>query len=465
MPLRLYNTLTRKIQDFKPIRRRMVGLYTCGPTVYNYAHIGNLRSYIFEDILERVLDWNGYRVKRVMNITDVGHLTGDSDAGEDKVEKQAKATRRSPLQIARFYTRAFFEDMRKLNILIPKNIAPATRYIPEQIQLAQQLVKKGYAYETDQAVYFDVGKFERYGELSGQRLQDKLIAARKEVIVDRHKKNPADFALWFKLTGKFKNHLLRWPSPWGEGFPGWHIECSAISRAFLGQPFDIHTGGVDHIGTHHTNEIAQSEAAYGKKLANIWMHGEFLVINEGRMGKSEGNFITVSDLEKKGYRYLTLGAHYRSKLNFTWEGLSAATTGLERLRESIRNLKSGAEKSGKGKTLSGEYLSAFKLAIDNDLNVPKGLAVMHKLISDPKIDAGTKLASLFKMDEVLGLGLAKIKTFAVPRVSAKIKDLVAKREESRRSKQFMQADALRDEIFELGYVIEDAPGGPKLKPR
>src|SRR3989344_8471377 len=287
MPLRLYNTLSRKEEVFKPLKKGQVTLYTCGPTVYNFAHIGNLRTYIFEDILERVLRWNGYGVKRAMNITDVGHLTGDSDAGADKMEQAAK-TAADVKKIAAKYTRAFASDMRKLNNRLPRPLAPATKFIPEQIAIIKLLLKRGYAYETPAAVYFDVRKFKNYGRLSGQSLKEKLTGAREEVVFDPAKRHPADFALWFKLVGRFKNHLLHWRSPWGWGFPGWHIECSAISRALLGQPFDIHTGGVDHIGTHHTNEIAPSAAAFGKPLARLWMHGEFLVIDAKRMGKSEG---------------------------------------------------------------------------------------------------------------------------------------------------------------------------------
>lgn len=297
--IKLFNTLSRKKDDLKPIHSDWVGLYTCGPTVYNFAHIGNLRTYIFEDILERMLRYNGYTVKRVMNITDVGHLTGDSDAGNDKLDTAAREQKKSVEELAKFYTDAFLDDLKKLNILVPDILAPATHFIPDQIALIEKLFEKGFAYDTPTAVYFDVSKFKDYGKLSGQSLAEKMTGARGEVVVDAEKHNPADFALWFKLVGKFEHHLLHWPSPWGEGFPGWHIECSAISRHFLSQPFDIHTGGVDHIGTHHENEIAQSEAAFGVPLANIWVHGEHLLVNDGKMAKSEGNFLTLAELKKK----------------------------------------------------------------------------------------------------------------------------------------------------------------------
>jgi cysteinyl-tRNA synthetase len=331
--LRLYNTISRSVEAFKPLKKTTVGLYTCGPTVYNFAHLGNLRTYLFEDILERTLLWSGYGVRRVMNITDVGHLTGDGDAGEDKVEKEARSERKNVKDVVNFYTKVFLADLKKLNIRIPKLLAPASKFIPEQIKLIQQLFKKGVAYDTPAAVYFDVSRFLDYGKLSGQSLEQKLSGARDEVVKDAEKRNSADFALWFKLVGRFQNHILRWPSPWGVGFPGWHIECSAISAKLLGQPFDIHTGGVDHIGTHHTNEIAQSEAAYHKPLARYWLHGEFLLVDAAKMAKSDKNFLTIKELESQNisplaYRFLCLTAHYRSPMNFSWVGLDQARNGL-----------------------------------------------------------------------------------------------------------------------------------------
>ena len=471
MPLRLYNTLSREIEEFSAQggsaqggKPPSVNLYTCGPTVYNYAHIGNLRTYIFEDILQRTLKWNGYKVKRVMNITDVGHLTSDADTGEDKIEKQAVAQKTSPQKIAKFYTSAFLKDLGKLNAEIPEIIAPATAHIREQQALIKKLFQKGFAYDTDQAVYFDVAKFKSYGKLSGQSLKEKIVAARSEVIQDPGKKNNADFALWLKLVGHYKNHLLHWPSPWGEGFPGWHLECSAISRAFLGQPFDIHTGGVDHIGTHHENEIAQSEAAYGKPLAKIWMHGEFLVIDSKRMGKSERNFITLADLEKKGfdplaYRYLILGAHYRSPLNFSWESLKAAQKGLKNLREKIRDIKKNESNKG-GKR--GWDLN-FSKAIDNDLNTPLTLSVLHAMLGDKSVTPATKISLVKDFDRILGLNL--LRPISKSKIPSKIKELVAEREKCRRNEQFIDADRLRKEMDALGFIVEDTAEGPAIKPK
>ncbi len=462
--IKLYNTLSKKKDELKPVHKKWVGLYTCGPTVYNFAHIGNLRTYIFEDILERALRYNGYEVRRVMNITDVGHLTGDSYVGEDKLDQEARAKKRSVEEIAQLYTNAFFEDLAKLNIIRPDIVAPATKFVREQIAVIETLFEQGFAYQTANAVYFDVSKFKNYGKLSGQSLEEKMVGARGEVVVDKEKRNPADFALWFKLTGKFEKHLLHWPSPWGEGFPGWHIECSAISRHFLGQPFDIHTGGVDHIGTHHTNEIAQSEAAYGVPLAHIWMHGEFLLINEGRMGKSEGNFITLSELEKKGYdplifRYLTLGAHYRTKLHFTLESLEAARNGIEHLYRAIYDCNEKKLVSGKAKGTPEEYEKLFLEAINDDLNTPKALGILHDMLRDHGSPA-KKLELVKQFDKVLGLSLeVPIRAYSHQK-DEKIAKKVEEYKKLRDNKQFTQSDALRKDIESLGYSIRDTEHGP-----
>ncbi len=472
--MKIYNTLSRKKETFKPIHKNRVGLYTCGPTVYNYAHIGNLRTYIFEDILERTLKYNGYGVRRVMNITNVGHLTSDADSGEDKIEKRAKTEKKTPSQIATFYTRAFLNDIRKLNIKRPLILAPATKYIKEQQALIKELFKKGYAYETPAAIYFDVTKLKGYGKLSGQSLKEKITTARKEVVKDPLKKSAADFVLWFKLVGRFKNHIQRWQSPWGKGFPGWHIECSAISRKFLGQPFDIHTGGVDHIGTHHENEIAQSKAAYGKLLSKIWMHGEFLVINKKRMGKSKENFITVTDLEKHGidplaFRYFVLGAHYRSKLNFTWKAIKAAQNGLNNLRNAFIEFRNESRKEPRGIISSKEVIAAkkeFSNALNDDLNTPQALSVVWKVVKNKNLSARQKRTLLAIFEEVLGLNLQQFSSqhsnIAIP---AKVKTLVDKRELFRCNKQFTQADALRKKIKRVGYEVEDTPFGPFVRKR
>src|SRR3989338_5416859 len=301
MDLFLFNTLTRRKEKFTPLDDNRVGLYTCGPTVYNYPHLGNMRMYIFEDILKRILMFNGYAVKHVMNITDVGHLTSDEDTGDDKVEREAKKSGKDPLEVARFYTKIFKEYLNKLNIIKPDIWCNATDHITEQIELIKRLETRGFIYDTNEAVYFDVSKFKDYTKLSGQGLKEKIINAREEVEIETNKKNPQDFVLWFKCVGKYNDHILRWESPWGTGFPGWHIECSAMSMKYLGDKFDIHCGGVDHIGAHNTNEIAQSEGATGKPFVRYWLHGEFLTIDEGRMGKSEGNLLTLDTLKEKGY--------------------------------------------------------------------------------------------------------------------------------------------------------------------
>jgi cysteinyl-tRNA synthetase len=471
MAIKLYNTLSRKKEELKPIHREWVGLYTCGPTVYNFAHIGNLRTYIFEDILERALRYDGHEVRRVMNITDVGHLTGDTDDGEDKLEKQAAEQKKSVEDIARFYTKAFLEDLEKLNIIRPEKLAPASEFVREQIALIQMLFEKGFAYDTPSAVYYDVSKFPHYGALSGQSLADKMVGVREEVVVDTEKRNPADFALWFKLTGKFKEHIQHWPSPWGEGFPGWHVECSAISRHFLGQPFDIHTGGVDLIGTHHTNEIAQSEAAYDVPLANIWMHGEHLLIDGGKMAKSEGNFLTLAELERRGYspvifRYLALGAHYRTPLNFTWESLDAAKSGLENLYEAVNDLykQKMADGDPAKKTLK-EYKTLFKEALNDDLNTSQALAVLHEMVADGGA-ATEKLELVKQFDAVLGLGLeTAMRDDAQDENNAEIAQKMRIYNELRSNKQFVQSDALRKEIEGLGYSIRDSKEGSFVKKR
>ncbi len=463
--LQLYNTLSRKKEELKPIHPDWVGLYTCGPTVYNFAHIGNLRTYIFEDILQRALEYNGYNVRRVMNITDVGHLTGDTDTGDDKLDKAAQLQKKSVEEIADLYTDAFFADLEKLNIKKPDLIAPASKFVREQIAVIETLFERGYAYDTPNAVYFDVSKFKNYGALSGQSLEDKITGAREEVVVDTEKHNPADFVLWFKLTGKFKNHLLHWPSPWGEGFPGWHIECSAISRHFLGQPFDIHTGGVDHIGTHHTNEIAQSEAAYGVPLANLWVHGEHLIFADVKMAKSKGNFLTIGDLEKKGYgplifRYLVLGANYRTKLNFTWESLDAARNGLENLYRILNDYYQQVH-AGQDAESGGDiqkYDDLFRDAVNNDLNTPQALAVFQEMLGS-HLTPKEKLALSLKFDDVLGLGL-DIPMEYLPQNDPEISGKVEEYEMLRVNKQFKQSDALRKQIEGLGYSIRDTERGP-----
>lgn len=461
--MKLYNTLTRKKQEFKPIKPGVVTFYSCGPTVYHFAHIGNLRTYIFNDVLQRTLEYFGYQVKRVMNITDVGHLTGDADSGEDKIEKEAAAEHKTPAQIAKFYTEAFFKDLAELNIKKPKIIVPATGAIPEQIALVKKLVAKGYAYETKQAVYFNVSKFKKYGQLSGQSLEEKLTAVRPEVVEDKAKKHPADFALWFKLTGRHKHHLLHWSSPWGKGFPGWHIECSAIASKYLGQPFDIHTGGIDLIGTHHANEIAQSEAAAGVPLARWWLHAEFLLIDKGKMAKSVGNFITLQTLQAKGlwplaFRYLALTTHYRSPLHFSFASLAANQEAYKNLLELI-----GRQYFEKAKTPVSEkieisrYKKKFLEVLGDDLNTAKALALLWEVLRSKKVSPRAKLDLAGSFDQALGLNLLSASKEQKPagKIPPQIMALAKQRWELKMAKKFTAADSLRLELAKKGYQIED----------
>lgn len=465
--IKIFNTLSRRKEKFHPIHKQWVGLYTCGPTVYNYAHIGNLRTYIFEDVLRRTLEYGGYKVKHVMNITDVGHLISDADEGEDKLEKGARREGKSVWDIAKFYTIAFLDDLKNLNIKKAHKLVPATGEIKEQIKLIRLLFARGYAYEAAQAIYFDVAKFKGYTKLSRQKLSQKMVGVREEVVVDLEKRHPADFVLWFKLVGRFKNHTMRWPSLWGEGFPGWHIECSAISSKYLGQPFDIHTGGVDHINVHHTNEIAQSEGAHKKPLAKIWMHGEFLLIDSAKMAKSDENFLTLKLLMDKGfsplaYRYLVLTAHYRSKLNFSWESLEAAENSLKNLYHFIKELKLHGYN---GSTPINKYEKMFLEAIYDDLNTPKALAVVWQLIryyrKDPqKFTSIDILVLLYGFDEVLGLKLQKVEAEKIP---IEIIKLAEEREKLRQKKEWVKSDELRKEIHEKGYDVLDTSEGSRIK--
>ncbi|MEK7125424.1 MAG: cysteine--tRNA ligase, partial [Patescibacteria group bacterium] len=460
--MKLFNTLTRTKQEFKPLKKGSVSFYSCGPTVYNYAHIGNLRTYIFADVLQRTLEYNGYKVKRVMNITDVGHLTGDADSGEDKMEKEAAKEKKTPWEVAAFYTQAFLSDIADLNIKKPGKIVPATKTIKDQIAIIKKLMAKGYAYATEQAVYFAVSKFKNYGALSGQSLKDKLTAARAEVVEDKAKRNAADFALWFKLVGHHANHIMHWPSPWGVGFPGWHIECSAISTKHLGQPFDIHTGGIDLIGTHHTNEIAQSEAAFDKPLAKYWLHGEFLLIDKAKMAKSDGNFITLQILKDKGflplaYRYLCLTTHYRSRLNFSWQSLEGATNAYNNLLDMIAGLF-----SSKFRVSSFEFQDKIKKDfikhVNDDLNTPQALALLWEVVKNQDLSPKAKLKLVKDFDSVLGLDLLKMAT-ARPKanksIPAEIKRLAQERWAKKQAGDYQAADVLRLELAKKGFQIED----------
>jgi cysteinyl-tRNA synthetase len=457
--LKLYNTLTRKKEIFKPIKKKWVGIYTCGPTVYWFAHIGNLRTYIFEDILKRVLKYNGYKIKHVMNITDVGHLVSDQDVGEDKILVSAKRERKTAKEIARFYEKTFKEDLKKLNILEPDVWIRATETIKDQIELIKILEKKGFTYIIEDGVYFDSSKLKTYGRLWPKKMKIKA-GARVEMV--RGKKNPTDFALW-KFSPKGVKREMEWNSPWGKGFPGWHTECVVMSKKFLGVPFDIHCGGVDHILIHHTNELAQAEAVYGKILANYWLHGEFLLVEGKKMAKSEGNIYTLKDLQEKNfnpiaYRYFCLNAHYRSNLNFTFKALEASQNALKNLYQKIGEMIPKTSLSLDSKGL--KYKRKFLEFINDDLNIPKALALMWQLIDDLKINPSQKYQILIDFDKIFGLGFEKIKK---PKIPKKIKMLVKKREKLRKMKKWEEADKIREEIKKLGYLLEDTEKETKIK--
>lgn len=459
--LKIYNTLTRNKEDFKPIREGKVSMYSCGPTVYNYAHIGNLRTYIFMDIFRRVLRYDGYKIKGVMNITDVGHLMSDADDGEDKMAKASREQKKTPLEIAQFYTSVFFEDLSKLNIGKPEVIAKATEHIQNMISYVSQLVDKGYGYEIDDGIYFDISKFEGYGKLSRLNLEEQQAGARVEV--NSQKRHPADFALWKKAE---PGHIMQWDSPWGRGYPGWHIECSAMSRKYLGMPFDVHTGGVDHIPVHHENEIAQNEALTGKQSVNYWVHGEFMLVDNGKMSKSLGNTYRISDLEDRGYRaldfrYFCLNTHYRKKLNFTFEGLDAAKSAYARLLLLLFKHKSSNEPTDKD--LLKSYERDFEDAIDDDLNIPLALGVLWKMIKENKSKDIYELA--LKFDKVLGLSLDTAACDEEePRedIPAEIVELCERRKAAKANKDYAGADALRSEIAAQGYTVVDTKDGYKV---
>lgn len=450
--VKIFNSLTRKLEVFQSITPGQVGLYNCGPTVYQSAHIGNLRSYVFEDILRRVLEFNDYTVKEVLNITDVGHLTSDADTGEDKLEQEAKKRGKSAWEISSLYTQAFVEDLRNLNIKLPVVMPKATDHIPEQIELVKLLEKRGFTYKTSDGVYFDTGKLSDYGKLAPLNLVGQRSGARVEE--NTEKKSSHDFALWKNSVGPLKRQM-EWESPWGIGFPGWHLECSAMSVKYLGQPFDIHTGGIDHIPTHHTNEIAQSEAAYGKPLANYFVHGEFLVWDKDqKMGKSQGNIVTLAELTESGYdpislRYLVLTAHYRSKLNFSLEALAASQTALQNLRRQVSSFPTPGQ-------VNTTFERKFNDLVSNDLDTPGALALTWELMKKD-MPGDIKAATLFRLDEVLGLGLAG----AVSNIDKTAQKLINDREEARERKEFGRADLLRTQLEEMGYALQDTKSGPR----
>lgn len=455
MKLRLYDTYTRSIREFEPLNPPEVGMYTCGPTVYDYAHIGNLRTYIFEDILRRTLEFNGYVVKHVMNITDVGHLTSDADTGEDRMEKGARRTGKSAWEIAEIYTQEFKKDLHRLNILEPTIWCKATDHIQEQIEFIQCIERKGYTYRTSDGIYFDTSKLPDYGYMARLDVEGLQAGARIEMGEKRH---PTDFALW-KFSPPGQKRQMEWDSPWGVGFPGWHIECSAMSAKYLGPFFDIHCGGEDHINVHHTNEIAQTQACYGTRLANFWMHGYFLLIDEARMGKSVGNFLRLQTLIDQGYdplswRYFCLNAHYRAKLNFNWEGLDGAAKALDRLRLAVYEW-------GEPGSVDEAYLRKFTAEVNDDLNMPRAMAVTWDLVRS-NLPSATKKATILEFDRVLGLRLGEWQP-EEEEIPKEILDLIEKRQQARQEKRWQEADALRQQVMSAGYEIEDTPQGPRVK--
>lgn len=534
--IKLFNTLSREKEEFVPLKRGRVGLYTCGPTVYNFPHLGNLRTYIFEDVLKRVLIYNGFKVNHVMNITDVGHQVGDSDEGEDKLEigiiytkclhcgKDTRTPFRATLEafktgsfsnirfnceycgyentmekhgnannlfihlpeqpkdikeISQEYTQAFKKNLQDLNIIEPNIWCKATDNIKEQIELIKKLIEKGFAYDTPEAVHFEVSKFKDYTKLSGQEIAGKIVGAREEVEIGAHKKHPEDFVLWFKLVGKYKNHILRWTSPWGEGFPGWHIECSAMSMKYLGEQFDIHCGGVDHINVHHTNEIAQSEAATGKKpWVKYWLHGEFLVIKGGeKMAKSAGNFLTLKNsfiekhLNPLAYRYATLQTHYRKQMEYTDEVAQGAQNGLSNLYKEIEKISdlAGANKFFnriKIKMVKPDkiFQEKFLSKINNDLNMPETMALAHELLKS-NLSFQEKLSTLLDFDKVLGLDFAKHIFYAKAEqvLAPEYKSLIEQREKARAEKNWQKSDEIRKQLEKEGVILEDAQEGTKWR--
>lgn len=471
--MKLYNTLTRTIEDFKPTSGKTVKLYTCGPTVYDYYHIGNLRNAVFNDTLHRILEASGFDVKHVMNITDVGHLVSDADEGEDKLEKGAQREGKTVQEVAEHYTQAFKSDMAAMNVLPPNgyhsqkhddNYARATEFIDQQIEMVRLLLDKDFAYQTEQAIYFDVTKVPDYGILSGQRLSDKEVGARSEVVTDPHKRGPHDFAVWFFTVGHFAGHSMQWESPWGKGFPGWHLECSAIIHTTLGDPIDIHTGGVDHIGTHHPNEMAQTEAAYGHRLANFWVHNEFILVDGQKMSKSKNNSFTLKDIIERGfdplaYRLMVLQAHYRSELNFSWENLEAAQNRLT----SYRAMADLQFQPVRGEEWLGNNVDydVIRNALQDDLNTPLALATLsglaaqseEKLLGTADIERFRGLIS--NVELLFGLGFLDRSD-----ISDEQKDLISERQKARDEKDWARSDELRDKLLEQGIAVRDTSAGP-----
>ena len=455
MKLYFYNTLTKEKQEFEPLKGNEVRMYTCGPTVYYFAHIGNLRAYLFMDTLRRVLKYNGYTLKHVMNITDVGHLVSDADEGEDKMLKAARRENKNPYEIAEFYMKAFLKDIDKLNIDRPEIIARATEHIDVMEQYVKKIIENGYTYQTDDTIYFDTSKLKNYGILSGKKIEDQKAGAR--VDFDQNKKNISDFALWIKAP---ENHIMKWDTFFGKCYPGWHLECSAMGYKYLGEEFDIHTGGIDHIPIHHENEIAQAQGFCGKIPARFWMHVNFLTVNGGKMSKSLNNLYTLEDLKEKGYEPLTyrmfnFTSNYRNKINFTWEAMDAAKTALSRLREGYLKHSEGTEK------VSAEELSElenrFHEAINDDLNMPMAMSIVWDIIRKPNKSKDYQNL-LLKFDEVLGLDLKNYQK-EENEIPEDIQELVNQRNEARTNKNWAESDRIRDILITKGYTVKDSKEG------
>lgn len=456
MELKLYNTLSRQKEVFKPIDDKAVRIYTCGPTVYYYAHIGNLRSYLFMDNLRRVLKYNGYELQHAMNITDVGHLVSDADEGEDKMMKAARRENKDPYEIAEFYMNRFLEDLEKLNVSRPEIICRATEHIKDMEEYVKKIIENGYAYETKDTIYFDTSKLDKYGVLSNIKIDEQKAGARVEF--DDEKRNVTDFALWIKAP---ENHIMKWDTFWGKCYPGWHIECSAMSRKYLGELFDIHTGGIDHIPIHHENEIAQSKGYSGHIPANWWMHCEFLLVDGGKMSKSLNNIYTLEDLKNKGfspldYKMFTFTSHYRNKLNFTWESLESAKTALSRLKDGYQKHTEGSEDVDD--SVINEYETKFHEAINDDLNMPQAMSVVWDVIKNPI--KSKKFAELLrKFDQVLGVKIDEKEEIELPK---EIEDIIEERKQARADKDWNKSDELRDKLFDLGYVVKDTKNGMEV---
>jgi len=457
--VKLYNTLTKKIEEFVPRDRHCVTMYTCGPTVYHYAHIGNLRTYIFEDILEKGLEYLGYSVKRVMNITDVGHMTSDADTGEDKMVKGALREGKTPQELADFYTKAFLEDMKKLSLKVPSILEKASMHIDDYIHVISVLLDKGFAYIAGGNVYFDVSKAVEYYRLSGKDVTELIVGAREDVHLDESKKNPFDFGLWFTKS-KFGDQDQKWDSPWGVGYPGWHIECSTLASVYLGEYLDIHCGGVDNIFPHHTNEIAQSEAYFGHSWCRYWLHGEHLNTSHGKMSKSSGEFLTLSLLEQKGYsplayKYFCLGSHYRNQLVFSYESLDTASRAYIKLRKKVLSLKRDEVIN---EELLKSYIAQFKEAIENDLNTSSMLSLVYEVLKDSHLNDSEKYSLVCSFNQVLSLDLDV--PFEVKDVDTRyIEEMILKRDVCKKEKNYQEADRIRDELLQMGVQLIDTKDG------